>query len=84
MAAAQRGAPSSALSGNPPAATQPAPPEPRPPAAQCHPRAHRPSPHRAPDEPRQQLVKRIIALEHDLVWDSEQHKPLKIPQVGCG
>ncbi|PNW88383.1 hypothetical protein CHLRE_01g027100v5 [Chlamydomonas reinhardtii] len=37
----------------------------------------------APDEPRQQLVKRIIALEHDLVWDSEQHKPLKIPQGRC-
>ncbi|EFJ43524.1 hypothetical protein VOLCADRAFT_119055 [Volvox carteri f. nagariensis] len=36
----------------------------------------------APDQPHQQLVKRIIALEHDIVWDSDKGKPTKIPQAG--
>ncbi|GLC43380.1 hypothetical protein PLESTF_000427300 [Pleodorina starrii] len=37
----------------------------------------------APDQPHQQLVKRIIALEQDVVWDSEKGKPTKIPQGRC-
>ncbi|KAG2495595.1 hypothetical protein HYH03_006195 [Edaphochlamys debaryana] len=37
----------------------------------------------APDQPRQQLVKRIIALEYDTVWDSEKKEPTKIPQGRC-
>ncbi|GFR39876.1 hypothetical protein Agub_g378, partial [Astrephomene gubernaculifera] len=37
----------------------------------------------APDQPHQQLVKRVIALEQDIVWDSEKNKPTKIPQGRC-
>ncbi|PNH10360.1 Mitochondrial inner membrane protease subunit 2 [Tetrabaena socialis] len=38
----------------------------------------------APDQPHQQLVKRIIAVEYDVVWDSEKNAPQKIPQAGLG
>lgn len=37
----------------------------------------------APDSPHQQLVKRMVAVEFDVVWDSEKNAPVKIPQGRC-
>ena len=36
---------------------------------------------RAPDNPHTQLVKRIVALEHDIVWDSDANQAVTVPQV---
>lgn len=36
---------------------------------------------RAPDDPHRQLIKRVIALEHNTVWDDVALKAEKIPQV---
>jgi len=37
----------------------------------------------APDNPHQQLVKRLVALEGDLVWQDGKAKPTQIPQGRC-
>ncbi|KAF5833879.1 mitochondrial inner membrane signal peptidase [Dunaliella salina] len=37
----------------------------------------------SPDDPRQQLVKRVTGLEGDVVWDSYQHNATCIPQGRC-
>ncbi len=36
---------------------------------------------RAPDDPHQQLIKRMVAVEGDAVWEEGKHEPTKIPQV---
>ncbi|KXZ44081.1 hypothetical protein GPECTOR_74g695 [Gonium pectorale] len=38
----------------------------------------------APDQPHQQLVKRVIALQGDTVFDRDRGKPLEIPKAGRG
>mmetsp|Transcript_12428 Transcript_12428/g.22237 ORF Transcript_12428/g.22237 Transcript_12428/m.22237 type:complete len:166 (-) Transcript_12428:74-571(-) len=37
----------------------------------------------APDEPHQQIVKRIVGLEFDVIWDEEDKRSEKIPQGRC-